>query len=283
VATNIEAPETDIEAPVRKVFVVLDPTRMVQPALEKAEWVAERNRAELHLYCCCYDTQLAFDQDAKQATVDRARMWVDRIAAPARSLGLTVTVEVEWKPEWRDAIAEAAVRSGADLVVKTASRHTPLARHLMKTADWTLLRELKCPTLFVSPTEPASNRVVLAAVKVKPDSETYIALNEHVVGMGHRLARVLGGELHAVTAYKGDDMYFDRQKFADSCGLPRNRVHAAEGPAHKAIAEVVDEIGAGILVIGCARGKSTERASIIGDTAQRVIDAVRSDIVVVPA
>jgi universal stress protein E len=277
-------PEFQSETPLRKVFVVLDPTRMIQPSLEKAEWVAERNRAKLHIYCCCYDTQLAFDQEAKQATVERTRRWLDRIAGPARERGLEVVTEVGWSPDWRDAIVAAANESGADLVVKTASRHTPLARHLMKTADWELLRNSACPTLLVSPTEAASNRVVLAAVKVRPGDPTYTALNEQVVSMGHRIARVLGADLHAVTAYRGEGIYFDRQKFADTCRLPRNRVHSAEGTAHKAIAEVAEQIGAGVLIIGCANGsKADERGSLIGDTAQRLIDAVRSDIVVVPA
>jgi nucleotide-binding universal stress UspA family protein len=258
------------ETPLRKVFVVLDPTRLFQPALEKAEWIAERNKAQLHVYCCCYDTQLAFDQAAKQATVERTRRGID------------VVTEVGWSPDWRDAIVSAAAESGADLVVKTASRHTPLARHLMKTADWTLLRSSSCPTLLVSPTEPATNQVVLAAVKVRPEDETYTALNEQVVTMGHRLARVLGAELHAVTAYRGEGVYFDRQKLANACGLPRNRVHAAEGAPYRAIAQVAEEIGAGVLVIGCANGALEERGSLIGGTAQRVIDAVRSDIVVVP-
>lgn len=276
------SPEVFSEPPVRKVFVVLDPTRMIQPSLEKGEWIAQRNQAQLHVYCCCYDSQLAFDQLAKQATLERTRQWLDRIAAPARERGLEVVTEVGWSPEWRDAIVAAANESGADLVVKTASRHTPLARHLMKTADWALLRNASCPTLLVSPTEPASNRVVLAAVKVRPGDDGYSALNERVVAMGHRLARVLGGDLHAVTAYRGEGIYFDRQRFADVCRLPRNRVHSAEGAAHRAIAEVAEEIGAGVLVIGCKNGQADERSGIVGDTAARVIDAVRSDIVVVP-
>lgn len=276
--------EAQIETPVGKIFVVLDPKRMIQPALEKAEWVAERNRAQLHLYCCCYDSQLAFDQNAKQGTIDRTRQWIDRIAAPAREKGLEVTTEVGWKPDWREAIVSAAGESGADLVVKTASRHTPLARHLMKTADWTLLQSSCGPTLLVSPGESFSNKVVLAAVKVKPGDETYTALNKQVVTMAHRIARVLGAELHAVTAYRGEGVYFDRQKFADICRLPRNRVHSAEGAPHKAIAEVAEKIGAGVLIIGCANAARTaERNRVIGDTAQRVIDAVRSDIIVVPA
>ena len=276
-------PGSESETLLSKIFVVLDPTRMFQPALEKAEWVAERNHARLHVYCCCYDTQLAFDQNAKHATVERTRRWIDRLVAPLRERGLAVVSEVGWSADWREAIAAAATKSGADLIVKTASRHTPLARHLMKTTDWTLLRNSSCPTLLVSPTEPASDQVVLVAVKVRPEDETYTALNEQVVKMGHRLARVLGAELHAVAAYRGDGVWFDRQKLASACGLPRNRVHSVAGAPHRAIAEVAGEIGAGVLVIGCASGHGREEHSLVGGTAQRVIDEVRSDIVVVPA
>src|SRR5690606_31932719 len=129
-----------------------------------------------------------------------------------------------------------------DLVVKTASRHSPLARHLMKTADWTQLQNFCGPTLLVSPTESFASKVVLAAVKVIPGDEGYTALNAQVVTMAHRIARVLGADLHAVTAYKGEGANFDRQKFADTCRLPRNRIHAAEGAAHRAIAEVAERI-----------------------------------------
>src|SRR5690606_24764663 len=174
--------------------------------------------------------------------------------------------------------------SGADFIVKTASRHTPLARHLTKTVDWTLLQSPCGPTLLVSPIESVADKVVLAAVKVKPGDELYTALNTQVVAMAHRVARVLGADLHAVTAYKGEGVYFDRQKFADVCRLPRNRVHPAEGPPHRAIAEVAKRIGAGVLIIGCANSiQNGERSRVLGDTAQRVIDAVRSDIIVVPA
>jgi hypothetical protein len=96
-------------------------------------------------------------------------------------------------------------------------------------------------------------------------------------------AAALGARLDAVTVYKGDEIYFDRQKFSDRCGLPRNRVHAVEGAAHKGIAEVANAIGADVLVIGCANRNLKEGGSIIGDTAQRIIDAVDTDLVVIRA
>lgn len=271
--------EKQTDAPLSKVFVVLDPTRMVQPALEKAEWVAERNRANLHLYCCVYDTHLAFQREAQDAAVEIARHWLERLAEQPRSKGLGVSIEVEASPDWREAVVAAAAGSGADLIVKTASLHGPIARRLMKTADWMLLQRSPKPVLLVNPIQPANTKLVLAAVKLKPGDEAHIALNEQVVTQSHRIAGALEAELHAVTVYKGDEIFFDRQEFADGCRLPRNRVHATEGSVHRGIAEVAERIGAGVIILGCAQGEGAGSS----DAARRIVDEVRTaDVIVLP-
>jgi universal stress protein E len=275
-------PNNDAPSPIKNVFVVLDPTRMVQPALDKAEWVAARNQARLHLYCCVYDTHLAFQREAQDAAVELAAQWLERLADRARAKGLTVTIEVESSPDWRDAIAAAAASSECDLIVKTTSLHGPVTRRLMKTADWTLIRHCPSPVLLVNPIQPANTKVVLAAIKLKPADDVHIGLNEKVVEMSHRISGILGAELHAVTVYKGDDVFFDRQQFADGCRLPRNRVHAVEGPVHRGIAEVAAKIGAGVIIVGCA--ESADNSGKSTDAARLVIDEIRTaDIIVLPA
>ncbi len=266
--------------PLKKVFVVLDPTRMVQPALEKAEWIAARNNATLHIYCCVYDTHLAFRRESQDAAVEHVVHWAERLAERPRRNGLGVELQIESHPDWRDAMVRAAVDSGADLIVKHLSSHGALARRLAKTSDWALLAAARCAVLLVSPMQPSNTSTVLAAVKQKPDSEVHEQLNRHVIALAQRISGALEAELHAVTVYKGDDIYFDRQKFADSCQLPRNRVHSTEGSASRGIAEVAEKLNAGVIVIGSAN-------SVFGpsrtDTAQRVIDAVRADVIVLPA
>ena len=268
---------------VQKIFVILDPTRLVQPVVEKAEWVAARNGAAMHLYCCIWDADGARDEAAAKRTIDRTRAWIERIAESSRGHGIAVSTEVEWAPDWREAIVAASRAAAADLVVKTASKHSSVRRQLTKTSDWELLRNASCPTLLVDPGVNTNTGTVLAAVKLKPGSETHTVLNRQVVELAHRIAGVLEADLHAVTVYKGDDIFFDRQAFADSCQLPRNRVHAVEGSPVGGIAEVVKKINAGVLIIGCAAKQAPERGIIIGDTAQRVIDEERADMIVVPA
>ncbi len=262
-------------------MAVLDPTRLVQPALERAEWIAERSAAELLLYCCCYDSRLAFDQHAKIANVERTRSWLERLAAGTRGRGTRASIEVGWDPEWRDAMARAAIASGSQLVVKTANRQTALARHLMKTTDFTLLGSMGCPTLLVSPNAPQAPNVVLAAVKLgartaagEPDAA--------VIAAARGIADALGAELHAVTVTEGPAASDDRQALAERCSLPHERTHVAAGPVPRAIAEVAVRLGVGVLVVGCAPEGLDDRARIIGATAERIVDAVDADIVVVP-
>ncbi len=265
---------------VRKIFVVIDPRRLVQAALEKGEWIAQGNGAELELYCAV-DPENAADAEAQARLIQRTHEWIERVVETSRAAGRKIFIRVEADRDWRAAIARAASTSGADLVIKTASPRGPLRRRLMQTGDWTLLRNCSLPILLASPTQIGTPNTVLAAVKVNPENDTYVELNRRVMALGHRISGLLEAELHAVTVYRGEGIYFDRQKFADECGLPRNRVHAVEGSSYEGIAQVAAQLGAGAVIVGSAPRPS--RGSVLGATAERVIDEVPGDVLVVPA
>lgn len=265
---------------VNKIFVVIDPKRLVQPAVEKAEWIAQRNGAELELYCTI-EPQSVADSEAQARLVARTQNWIERLAERPRRDGLRLSIRVEANQNWRRAIAEAASASDADLVIKTSSPRGALRRRLMQTADWTLLRNCSKPILLASPTALDLPKTVLVAVKLNPGDAVYEELNRRVVDVAHRVSHLLEAELHAVTVYRGEDIFFDRQKFADACRLPRNRVHAVEGAPYEGIAEVAAKLGAGAVIVGSA--PQPARGSILGTTAERVIDETPGDILVLPA
>lgn len=264
--------------PVRRIFVVLDPKQLVQAALEKAEWIAGANGAALDLYCAVQAEPWENDTDRIAA---RTRHWVERLAEAPRRAGTEVSVNVELTEDWRSAVADAAAASSADLIIKTLSRGNGLRRRMTPRADWKLLRHCPVPMLLVNPGGGETPKKVLAAVKRIPGDDVHTELNRRVIDLAHRIAALLGAELHAVTAYRGDDIFFDRQKFADGCRLPRHRVHAVEGPSYEGIAEVAERIDAGVVIVGCA--PQPVGISILGTTAERVIDGVDGDIVVLPA
>ncbi len=245
---------------------------MIQPALIKGEWICQENNAELTAYCCIYDEDLTSEAD-QQRELDLTREWLERIVAHPRSKGVNVTIQLEWNRDWRQAIPAAVAAAKADMVVKAASKHTAIRRRLMKTSDWTLLRETKVPVLLVSGTEAWESRKLLAAVKQNPEDAVREKLNERIVNIAHAIADGAGFELYAAVAITGDNMHFDRQRFADACRLPRNRVRSGAGAAHKGIASVADEIDADIILVGNPAGS---------DTAVSLIDKVNRDVLVLP-
>ena len=255
-----------------RVFAVIDPARLIQPALIKGEWVCQGNNAELTAYCCIYDEDATSKAD-QDRELDLTQEWIERIIARPRSEGMDVKIQLEWNKDWRKAIPAAASAANTDLIIKTASKHTAIRRRLMKTSDWTLLRETKTPVLLVSGTEAWENRTLLVAVKQNPEDATHEELNQKIVDMAHTVAANTGFELYAAAAVTGDDMFFDRQRFADACRLPRNRVRSGAGAAHKGIADVADEIDADIVLVGNPEGS---------DTAGSLIDQVNRDVFVLP-
>ena len=266
----------DVTVQFAKVFVVVDPTRMIQPALLRAEAIARLNRAQILLYCCISGEPSNAAATPGDPELESTKRWLERLAEEGRSRDLDVRVEVECSTNWRQAIVDAATRSGSDLLVKAASRHSLVGRLFSATADWMLLQAVTSPILLVTRASinDLSRRRLLAAIKLKPEDPDHEAMNQRIVDLAHYLSAVVGFEMHAVTAYRGDDVFYDRQAFANSCRLPRKQVHAAEGAPQHAIAAVATDIGADTIVIGNPADS---------ETARRLIDHVDADILVLPA
>ncbi|MGD8324834.1 MAG: hypothetical protein PVF50_10765 [Gammaproteobacteria bacterium] len=255
-----------------KLFAVIDPTRFVQTAFLRAEAIAKGNGAKLIAYCCISDGN---GESPEERTDERIRVVRDSIQRLATLPDDQLEIQVESGSDWRRVLVDAAIASGSDLIVKIASRHSLVGRVFNATADWMLLSEARQPILLVADRQPRSTpRKLLAAIKLKPGDDERESLNEEIVELSHYLGDVVGFEVHAATAYRGDDVYFDRQRFADFCRLPRNHVHAVEGAPYVAIARAASNVGADTIVIG-----KPEKS----ETAQRLIDHADADMIVLPS
>jgi nucleotide-binding universal stress UspA family protein len=254
-----------------RIFAVIDPTRFVQTAYLRAEAIARSNGAKLIAYCCISEGN---GESPGEKMEDRVRVVRESIERMASLPDDQLDIEVEFGGDWRRKLVDAAVASDTDLVVKAASRHSLVGRVFSATADWMLLREAKQPILLVADRHTIRTpRRLLAAIKLKPEDAAHESLNEEIVELSHYLGEVVGFEVHATTAFKGDDVYFDRQRFADFCRVPRNRVHAVQGAAYVAIARAASEVEADTIIIG---NPDTS------ETAQRLIDHADADMIVLP-
>jgi len=274
----------------RKIFVILDPTTMNQPSLIMGETIAEdflssgAEGVSLHLYACIAEDSVRRPPDMDEQTAraeeqSRIENWAERLAERGRSLGLKVDTEVEIRPNWREAITVAAARQPCLLAIKNMTEQSRLTRWVRETSDWRLLRDTGCPLLLVKSYARRHIRKVLVAIKHKTDADIYEAANVRLLKAGRTMAESIGGELHVLTAYQGEE-YPDRQKFADRCGLPRHRVRASVGTPEAVIASVAREIQADLVIIArVGKPGSTEK---VGRTAEKVIDGLYCNILVLP-
>lgn len=268
-----------------KIFTVIDPTTDIQIALLNAAKIASQNQAiSLHVYEAVHCGGDNADAEALQrAELARHRAWVETLVEPIRAAGNEVNVELEWTGDWRDAIAPAAERAGADLIVKSASAHSGAGRRALKTSDWTLLRNSHCPVYLIKKGAIDGGVKVLVALDMARDDDLHNTLNERVLEYGRAFAsNVPNSSLHAVNAYADSDHFVYASDLAEKSGIERINAHTVEGAPDKVIPEVAEQIDADIVVIGTA-ARDGIKAAVIGNKAERILDALQTNILTVNA
>lgn len=268
-----------------KLFVVIDPTTDRQNALLNAEWIASQDSSiSLHVYEAIFSVSDNNDEEAlERVETKRHRDWLEQLVEPIRAAGNDVTVEVEWNGQWRDAIAPAAARSDADLIIKTATTHSGTGRRMLKTSDWILLRTAHCPVYLIKKDSIQIDTKILVALDIKRDDELHNQLNEKVIEFGKSLAKTTSGcSLHAVNAYASSDSFVYPDDVANKIGIASQEAHTIEGMPEEVIPEIAGAIDAGILVIGTA-ARDGIKAAVIGNTVEKILDAVDSNVMTVNA
>lgn len=266
----------------RGIFVVIDPTTPDQIALARAAAFAGHTGASIHAYICIPETYVWAADGMAMRAAERARheLWLASLVRPLLEQGLTVTTEVECHDDWRSALAPAADRAGADLVVKETRRHSPLHRHLLKTSDWTLLRHARCPVMLVKSRRLGAYDHVLAAINFDTPDAFHQALADSVIEHARALAASCGSELHAVDAYESEQSLASLADMARRLGIDRTKVHTAQGDPETVISEVARRLGSPLVVMSTVARRGVSGA-ILGNTAERALDALDCDVLII--
>jgi len=269
--------------PLRKILCVIDPTTPDQRALVRAATIAENSRAVVHAYLCFSLPNNASYQDTDEmraAETRRHQLWLDELVAPYLAEDIQVVTEVECQDDWRSALGAAAARAEADLIVRSSYRRTALQRRMLKTTDWTLLRESRCPVLLVKSGSVQKLDHVVVAVNVAAKDAPHQRLNDTVIAYAQSVAEMSGARLHAVNAYQGSVNFIHPPDLAKRVGVDRSQAYVGDMSPEELIADVVEKVGASLVIIGSLsrRGMS---AMVVGNTAERILDNVRADVLTV--
>jgi universal stress protein E len=295
--------------PIRRILVaVKDPRARRFPALTKAVQLAHGLRAELCLFHAVaepiyLDIGTVGGKSAEQLERETLARHRERVARLARNLPRAdwIRTEVVWDHPTHEAVIRAAARYRAGLIVAEChARH--LAPWLLHFTDWELLRRSPIPVLLVKSGGLYRRPNVLAAIDPGPAKPAN--LDAEILRYGAMVAGALSGALHAVHACSLKPVDMTAGEFAtvrgvaaardravaaahaalgprlSAIGIPKARRHLVEGFAVDVIQDVAEEVHAGILLMG-AVSRSGLRRLLIGNTAERMLDRIACDVLIV--
>jgi len=247
----------------------------------------------------------------------RALIKLERIADRLRQHSIRVTVMAEWDFPGYEAIIRRALAGKADLIV--ASRHS--GRHtapwLLRLTDWELVRLSPIPVLLVKNPRAYRHPNVLAAIDPSHTHAKPLQLDKQILRMAQTMSQKMHGKLHAVHAdarapigsidgavpteaidsglmtprlFKKMDEKMQRlamrsAKASLTRALRTTRIAAARryliaSDPINAIVQAARKSGSAIVAMG-AVSRSGYRRLLIGNTAERILDELSCDILIV--
>jgi universal stress protein E len=298
---------------IRRILVAIkDPKASSTPALLKAAQLALASGAQIELFHALTEPLfvdgfgisgkgLATTEHSERA---KALAYLTRMAGSLGRVHAKVSVAAEWDYPSYEAIVRHAVKTKADLIVadQHAGRHT--AAGLLHLVDWELLRLSPVPILLAKTSGDYKHPVVLAALDPGHTFSKPAKLDLSVLSAASTVTHALRGTLHAVhayplfpLAYESDSLLtkksVDRIERAaatvaltaldraiGTAKIARTNRHVVGSDPASAIAQTARELKSAIVVMG-AVSRSGLKSLFIGNTAEKVLDLLSCDVLVV--
>lgn len=279
------------------ILVVVDPGESAHITLDRCTVRAPDSDLRIHVVLFIeHESAATFSASYAERTA-----WLQEQIAPYVEGGYQITSEVIPFTQLYQAIIEAADAFRPDFVLKPIRRHSLFQSALRTTTDWNLIRNCQYPLLLVSELERIEGKAVLAALDVVNVDEKHVALNQMIARQSDRLAELLGGSTHAVSAWQrhtpmmmsnGVDatayvapeaVRRDHVSALKKLGqYPIENIHLEEGPPSLVVSNAAEKIDAGVIVIGTVARKGLSGA-LVGNTAEGVLESTHCDILVISA
>lgn len=293
----------------QRLMVVIDAEHQQQPALQRAVEVARETGAALHLLQVVYHPSLESGL-LDSRLLDRARETIVRQSCEAlrtsvahlSAEGLQIEVDVRWGKRRHEEILSRVAVLQPDILFKSTHPSSALRRLLFSDTSWQLIRRCPVPLWLVHDAESSGKRLC-AALDPLHSADKPAALDHQLIRTSQVLQAALGLQaeyLHA-QAPLPRSLLFDAevaQEYEDyvtQCSrehreafdkliaqhaIDRAQAHLQEGFAEEVIPRFVREHNIGLLVMGAiARGHLD--SLLIGHTAERVLERVECDLLVI--
>jgi universal stress protein E len=243
------------------------------------------------------DVKTAEQAEIRKRLLDQRRSEVQPLIDAHRREGRQVKLNVVWEKDVDKWVSKACSGGKYLAVVKTGS-HTGSLVHT--STDWQLLRECPCPVLIVAAKKWHRTKPVLVTLDLGTKLPEKRQLNHKVLKTARDLADALGVELEIIAAIEiptllsdldlVDPIAYTKQAreamqghiadLAGAHGLPVRAFRSKRGPVEKVITSRAAKVRAQIVVMGTV-GRTGVKARLLGNTAEKVLRLLKTDILAI--
>ncbi len=296
----------------QNILVVIDPTSETdQPSLHRAEQLADvYPQATFTLFLCDYNSALDGGilfatpglEKAQASLIKQNEVFLEKLSKTLRGKGVKVHLNSVWGKRLDRNILHAASDYQADLVLKTTHHHNPIKKMLLSNTDWQLIRHCEAALWLVKQAN-RSIHSVCASIDPLHEADKPAALDYKLIQAGKAVANTLGASMSLVHSYNPlpRTLVFDasvitdydgyanqlRDRHADAfnqvaekAGISESQRTLLQGYPEEVIPGFTEEKGVDLLLMG-AVSRSRLDSALIGHTAERLLDDVPCDVLVI--
>jgi universal stress protein E len=300
----------------RILLAVRDVEALSPAVLRKAAQLARSARSRLEVYHAIAEPVVLMPprtapananyEHVLQSAARKSQARLEKAVARARLRGLRVHCRADWDYPAFEAVVRRAKAMRADLVVAIVRRHAPTARFFLRNVDWELIRHCQAPLLLLKSSRPYKRSTVLAAVDPLHAADKPARLDRKLLSIGARAANKLRGSLHMVHAWQplavaavpmagmpgpmwlpqaAEDQHSRSiekafVRLARAAAVPPNRRHLLLGTVPDVFSSALKASKAQVMVMGAISRRGIARL-LIGNTAERMLDELPCDVLVV--
>jgi universal stress protein E len=299
------------------LLAVRDPAHLPRPQLRKVASLAKALQASVELFHAINEfipssaiTGVRRQHSSIQVMSDicaRRTRQLERLSEAIADEGARIRVHAEWDFPPHEAVIRRALAIKADLVIATPQPHQLAGRLLLANTDWELIRHCPAPLLLLKSTRPYDRPGILVSVDPFHEHAKPAALDPLLLRSALEWARSLKGEVHAFHAHMPlavkaaaaaaltpiaawlppeAEVTHTRvvrgelHRLAERAGIPDTRVHLRLGDALTELERIVKQLKPALVVMGAVSRSGLKRV-FIGSTAEKAIDRVSCDVLIV--
>jgi universal stress protein E len=283
--------------------------------IERTAWLAHSFDLDVHLVLSEPNSGALLGGFSVSSEADNIRRDMERIqvelveqfAEKLREKSLTVSTSVLRERPLADGVLQLASELAPKIVVKSTRYHNQAERSIMVDSDWQLMRVCPYPLWFVKADSMPEHPMIVAAVDPSNAHDKPAALDHEIVRTAKAIAQAADGDAHLLHVYErlvgiGSaaskalnpirlpiDEIDTRIKnshrdalnsLAEANEVQADHVHQLPGKTEEILPMFTRTKGAALVVMGALARWGLKRM-IIGSTAERTIDHLNCDVLIV--